>query len=392
MRWVTLEKSFRIVLFVLYFVCCPAESLFANELKLEPALSLAGGYNDNLFWEKNGKVGDAVVKIHPDLKLDYRSEVSHISSLFSFDFFGYADEKELNDIKSAYQLAGDFQGSEKWSSEIESSFIKDTTLDSYLEETGRVIRREDHDLYKIGGTVAYAMFIRSSIACSYNYLNSSYSDPDFFDYNQHSVFLSYRHRMTNEIDTLSIDPAYSYTKTGWNNTENLSLSMGWTRKLTEVFYARMMIGLRHTVVSYDNSSEDDDYQGAKALFDLTWNRAERIRIKINYFHDLRTTVDGDVINTDNVYLKYDHSLTYYWGVGISGRLINSYQLTSSVADKSRTIYYQIEPHVYYHLTETSSLIFYYRYQNSYDDSLKNNKEVECNSVWLEFQIGFPVEL
>ena len=170
----------------------------------------------------------------------------------------------------------------------------------------------------------------SWLSAGYRYENASYEGDVYSDYDNHRGSLYYSHRLKNEVDTLSIGPSYYHRTNDFNEVDSFALNIGWNRDWSSITSSRASIGARYTEVKRDDGTEDDNW-GAKASFDYTY-KGIASTTSFRYFHDLRTTVDGDDVNVDNFYLTYRRSITERFGAGINGRLVFSYKLLDQESD------------------------------------------------------------
>ena len=209
-------------------------------------------------------------------------------------------------------------------------FYKDTTLNTYLEEIGRVIERVDRDYFDAAGGVSYDISNISSIDADYRYTTASYEDDIFPDYDRHRVNLKYLHRLRNQQDVLSIGPSFYHRTNDRNDTDYVSIDLGWKRDWSKITDTFASIGARYTDVEDKNGDSRNDW-GARARFDLTHDGVVSTTA-FRYFHDLATRAAGTDVNVDNFYLRYNFRITERFGMGIIGRLIFSYDLFSDEND------------------------------------------------------------
>jgi hypothetical protein len=361
----------------------------ADEMKLDPSIGISYGYDDNILFQKNNEIHDSYVGVRPKLSLTRRTEASTINSMVRYDAYRYIDEDDFDYDRLRFELNSNFENNERWSTKINLLYNKDTTLDTYLDETGRIITRDDHQLYKISGNLNYLVTDISSVAIGYRYIKSDFDDQSFDDSESHRGYLSFFHRLKNQIDMLFVQPAYYYSRSEFQEVEDLSLSLGWRRSLTETLISKAEIGVRHTTIEKAIGTEDDTW-GVKALFELSLKNAVN-NTTIQYFHDLRTTASGMEITTDNLLLKHNRSITQRFWIGAALRAVFSDRVTSQ-EEIANTFYFQVQPHLNYLLTENSSLRLTYQYHYNRDDALDTDKVVDRNRVWIEFRMGWPITM
>jgi hypothetical protein len=351
---------------------------------------VGAAYDDNIFFSEENKVDSSIFTVSPRVDFDYDTLLSSIRFTADFDILTYLDESDLNRTNQYYRLSGERQIKERWDTSAFANYTNDTALNTYLQETGRVIERVERDYFDAGARVAYNLTTRSSISTRYRYQTASYEDDVFDDWDRHQVNLYYNQRLKSEIDRLSIGPSYYHRTNDANEVDSYSLDIGWNREWSSISSSFASIGARYIEVK-QNDGEEDDRWGAKGRLEYTYS-GEISTTEIRYFHDLRTTAEGDDINVDNFYLTYRRSITERFGAGIDGRLVFSYKLFDRDSDVNDTRYYWIEPRLFYRLTERLRLSLRYRYQNNYEDLDEGDRTRERNIVWLQLSYGFPINL
>ena len=385
------RKAFRmrfLPILLLFLVFLWAHVAGAADVKLTPKLAVGGAYDDNLFLSVDDKLSSSIITVSPRVELDYQTLLSSFLLTADWDILSYLDESDLDRTNQYYRLSGDHRIKERWDTSAEFKYYNDTTLNTYLQETGRVIDRVERDFLEAGGKVSYNITNISRIAAGYQYQNTKYENDIYSDYDTHRGSLYYSHRLKNEIDTFSVGPSYYHRSNDFNDVDSFALNFGWKRDWSDITNSDASIGARYTNVKRDDGTEDDKW-GAKAKFDFTYAGIVSTTT-FRYFHDLRTTADGDDVNVDNFYLTYRRSITERFGAGINGRLVFSYKLLNQDSDINDERYYWVEPRLFYQLTENLDLSLRYRYQNNVEFRDEGDQTRERNIVWLQLSYGFPI--
>lgn len=378
------------VTLIFAFACCLSTEALAGDWRIVPKIGLYGGYDDNVLFGRNNKISSSVVIVEPALEIDYQSLLSQIHLKADYDIISYLDESDLDRVNQYYRLDGNHRLGQRWDLRAGLRFINDTTLNTYLEETGRVIERLDREYFNATGGVSYDISNISSIDTDYRYEKVRYEDDRFGDFERHRLDLKYRHRLKSQQDVLSIGPSFYHRTNDRNDTDYVSLDLGWKRDWSQITDTFVSIGPRYTNVENKNGVDKDTW-GVRALFDLT-HKGIASQITFRYYHDLRTTAAGKDVNVDNLFLGYNYRLTERFDAGINGRLVFSYNLFSDVDDEDRTRYYVLEPFLNYRLTKKLNVSLHYSYQNSSQDIIDSENAKERNRVWIQIKYGFPMML
>jgi hypothetical protein len=202
--------------------------------------------------------------------------------------------------------------------------------------------------------------------------------------------LYYNQRLKSEIDRLLIGPSFYHRTNDSNEVDSYSLDIGWNRDWSSISSSFASIGARYIEVERNDGDKDDTW-GAKARFEFT-SQGEVSTTSVRYFHDLRTTAEGDDVNVDNFFLAYRRLITERFGAGIDGRLVFSYKLFDRDSDIADTRFYWLEPRLFYRLTEALRLSLRYRYQNNFEEGVEGDFTRERNIVWLQLSYAVPISL
>jgi len=381
-------------LILMLFVCLlwGTGTAVGADTKLTPRLTVGAAYDDNVLLNEEDKVDSSIIRVRPSVDLDYDTLLSSVTMSADWDILTYLDESDLNRTNQYYRLTGDHRFKERWKADIDLKYYDDTTLNTFLQETGRVIERVERNFLEAGGDVDYNLTTVSWLSVGYRYQDASYDDDNFSDYYNHRGNLYYVHRLKTEVDRISIGPSYYYRKNDLNEVDSYSLDIGWHRDWSPVSYSFASIGARYANVTEEDGSDDDSW-GARARIDLSFE-GEISTTLFRYFHDLRTTSEGDDINVDNFYFSYRQLLTERFRAGINARLVFSYKLLDQQSDVNDSRYYWLEPNLAYDVMRNLNVSLRYRYQNNVESGDDGDHDItrERNVVWLQLSYSWTTLL
>ncbi len=383
---------------VLYFLkllvvvagICFSTHAVAAEWRLVPKIGVSGGYDDNILYTQEEKIDSSIIVVQPGVEIDFKSLLSSIRLTADFDILSYLDESSLDRVDQYYRLNGNHRLGQRWDVRAGFRYYDDTTLNTYLEETGRVVERIERQYVYATGGISYDISTISSIDANYSYAGARYEDDVFPDYDRNRGNLRYRYQLKNQQDELFVGPSYYNRTNDLNDTDYVALDLGWKRDWSDITNTFASIGARYTTVE-DQDGNDESNWGALARFNLT-HLGIASKITLSYYHDLATLTNGQDVNVDNFYLRYDYRLTERFGVGINGRLVFSYDLFSDQGDVEDNRYYMVEPFLSYRLTEDFNVYLRYSYQNSSNDLIDSEDARERNRAWIEFMYELPTML
>ena len=383
-------KFFLYCFVIILFTGGAVDWSFADEtnLSVTPRLALRGTYDDNILFSEKEKTDSSIVTVSPSLELDYKTLLSSVSLMGDWDIKRYLDESDFDRTDQYYRLKANHNIENRLDAGADFRFNRDTTLNTYLQETGRVVDLVERDFLQAGGHIAYDVTMLSGVSARYRYQNATYDNDTYSDYDNHRANIYFYRRLKSQVDKLSIGPSYYHRENDYNKVDSYTIDLGWDREWSRTLNTALSVGARYSDISRDNGTSDDSW-GVKANFDMKFT-GEVSSTKIEYYHDIRTTTEGDDINVDNFLVTYNRLLTERFGVGVNGRIVFSYKLFNQQADIDDSRYYRIEPHLFYRLTQRLRMSLYYRYQNNVEfQNDDNDRTRERNVVWLRVSYGMP---
>ena len=383
------SKMFKMMLFafsiLLYF---STAIVFAAETKLVTSVGLKQEYNDNILYTKNDTNDDFISYVMPSFKLTHATEILNLSALAGWEALFYWDNSDLDTINQRYRLDGKYRLTERWSFSAEGRFVKDTTLDSQLEETGTVGKRQDRSRYNAGAGLDYAVSERSTIGSDYNFQKTDYQRKSSVDTKSHSVRFFYQRRLQNQKDVITIFPRFVYADSddwdGYNSTFNFR----WAHPFTETLDTSITVGASHYRIDYKDNRGDTDNWGGVADMWLR-KKGELTTGRLGFSHRLRTRSSGEIVNVSRLYGDVDHRLSYRFGVGIRGGATYSALIEDSPDNDDDRWYFDVSPSAFYRFTERLQLRLLYSYNREKELDRKGNPTRDRQRVWLQLDFDFP---
>jgi len=363
---------------------------FSNEVNLVPSLKVGGEYDSNIDFSRNDEIDDYSGIAIPGLAFSYNTERLKIWSENFVEVYRYFDETDFDKENQYYQLGGDYKLTEKWNVSASALYYKDSTLDTFLDETGIVSDRKDRIRYDIEGGTSYQVTGLDQIGVDYVYRNVDFRDKDRVDYEANSIDLIYNRLLNDRRDTLRFQPGYVYRDSDENETDSYSFSVGWLRQYSETLNSRIILGARYTDISYKYDRPDYDVWTGKADLNLT-KKWETTSGTIGYSRDLRGNADGDLVEVDRFYCNIQKKIYGRLGAGFNGRLIFSSEEGSNTTSGD-TRYFLVNPSIFYNLTENHLLRLGYTYANEDDDAFDDDSISERHRVFLGFEFNFPFKM
>jgi hypothetical protein len=377
-----------IVCLVLWTLCIlPSGTVHARAWTVEPGVSLAGAYDDNVDFATKDETGDFYSVVKPSLTLGYLSERSNLNTTADVAFINYRDETELDNTRYKLKLDGDTKVSERVVLEANGEYIKDNLLDSELEETGLVFDREDRERFKGGAGMRFGLSQLTSLGLGYQFESTSYEDPDRVDRYINSVITSISRAFNDGRDSIFVTPRYDFRDSTDVDSKNYSLRVGWTHQSNEIGSLTIAAGGRFTEEERPGQDKQDS-SGFTGTFNYR-KKGQRTVTSLRYDRVLAYDANDALREVDRFRLRFEYKFTERFLLGLDGRLVLS-RLGLDEADDQNSRYAEFNPRLDYALTERHILRLAYKYQEEYDDARTDDEKTAArNQVALTVVFRFP---
>lgn len=300
----------------------------------------------------------------------------------------YWHNSDLNTINQRYRLASEYKLTERWSVTAGGRYLKDTTLDSQLEETGYVAQRQNRRRLNAGGGASYALSERSEIGADYGFQKTDYQSSSSVDtiYNTASVY--YKRRLKNEKDVLSLFPEFTYGTSDDYDAYSTTLNFRWQHPYSETLDMSITAGLRNTYVDYKNDQGNTTNWGGVA--DMWLRKKGEVTVgRVGFSNQLRPISDGSIRNVARLYTDMDHRLSRRFGVGFRGGIYYSQLIKNKSQNADKRWYFDLSPSAFYRLTEQHILRLLYSYDKETLLDVSGDDTRDRHRVWLQLTFNFP---
>jgi hypothetical protein len=361
----------------------------AADIDLVPSVALTTEYNDNVTFDDQDEDADFIGIATPSLKLDYSTELLDISATGALDAYGYYDNSDLNTIHHRYRADSRYKLTERSALKANLGFIKDTTLESELEETGIVNRRVNRNRYDAGTGALYRISEVMNTDLGYRYSRVDYSSRGFEGSDTHTITFLLNRNLDKGINTISLKPRYAYRDSDRNQIDDYTVSLGWTHRYTEIDILRVFLGVRYTEV--EQKETRDEFSDWGGVADVSLKRSWEISsVLIGLSSDVRYDANGQAIQVNRLYWDLTKGLSYRWGLGLKGGFY--YTRSGEDFNDEDDFFFEITPSAYYRITENHTLQLAYSYAREDDEELSDSFVSDRNRLWLTLTFVFPQKL
>jgi hypothetical protein len=251
-----MRTVFRKTVTILLLAACAA-GVDAAEWKIDPTIQFRAGYNDNIRMNIDDKISSAEARLSPSAVFSVETPESGVSGDLRFDFRRYEDDSNLDDNNVRF-LTNSYHRMERSELGLDLDFIKDTTLDSQLENTGLVFDRTTRYRVNVGPNWTYNLDERTNARFGYTYSDVRYNntgETGFVDFHINSGQASLQ-RILNERTVASITLSHSQTSNDNQvDSKNTGLQGGGSYRFSETLSASLFAGVRRTKADFSQTSQ-----------------------------------------------------------------------------------------------------------------------------------------
>jgi hypothetical protein len=379
--------KFKVLAFLIFFIFILSYEypVFAAEITVIPSVSLRVEYDDNIDFNSNNEIDDFSGSIIPGLAITSKTELLELSAYGELDFKRYYDETDFDRTNQLYGFDGRYQMLKRLYFLGNFSYRKDESIDSQLEETGRVFERDRRKRYDAGGGFRYQISELSEIGPNFEYEKTNFSSKDNDDYDLYLYSLPYTRNFKNQRDTLILTPSFAKFESDVQEADGYRMEAGWKHLFSETITSNISAGARYTKIDRKDRNDNDNNWGGVGKIELSQN-GETFSGLVGYLHDLRADTDGEIIQLDRIYMSFDKKIIERFGIKFYG---SGYYSRRESGDNDNVRFFELRPSLYYLITENHSLELFYNYQNEVRLDDPGNPTINRNRVGLNFSLGFP---
>ncbi|HHI02342.1 MAG TPA: hypothetical protein ENL22_02330 [candidate division Zixibacteria bacterium] len=384
----------------------PTHSLAAGNTMIQPSIQIQDGYDSNIGFTRANETEDYYTDISAGLALNYETELLQLRGAANAAVVRYARENQNDYERYMLDLSGGYQLVERTRLNFGLSYVDDITLRSELEETGLFYIRSVQQKYSASAGFTRQLSEVSTLGFNYNYTKTEYGWAGNTDNNAQQIVLSYARSLSNQRDSVKVQPSYSRTSSRASDVDTYGLSFGWNHAFSEMSKMNILIGEEYSKITSSlaqplivyNPTLDPPWAviyNAVNRIEEKWNfvadinlekTGERYSTVIGYNHDLSYSSLGEPTQREKFYLQGTLTLSERLKAGLSGNLY--FNQSESESYKVDTRYYQLTTYLSYQLTRNGSFRVEYSYANDKDNTLSGDNVAERQTVLISLNFGF----
>jgi hypothetical protein len=355
-----------------------------------PSLGLVAVHDDNILFQRTDAEDDIVYLAKPQLKIDYDQEITKFSTDANATIRRYSENDDLDDEVYNFDFKGRTNLSERAKLHGMYEFKKDTTLDSELDEIGRISFREERISHKATLSPSFNLTERTSIGLNGRYRNVEYDSDNFFDYSSWGISLPVRRRLVTQVDSIYVSPGYSYRESDANTSDNYTFTFGWDHEKTERLNLLFSVGVRYSEFEYVKSDKTDEVWGGLGTLQLNYDfLTGSFMLDLN--HNLQNTASGNQANVSRLWARLKWEFSQRLGMVLNGRYYYTQDEEEEDVDDDSSQFYKLDATLLYHLTENHFIFIAYEYSQDKLDNVDNDPRSERNRAWAGIRFNFPMQ-
>lgn len=388
-----------------------AAGVKAAEWAIDPKLNFRAGYNDNLRLNTDNEISTAEAAFSPSAIFSVRTPKSGASGNVRFDFRRYEDDSNLDDNNSRFEV-NSFHSLERSRLGLDLGFIKDTTLDSQLDETGLAFDRVRRQRIDISPNWIYSFNERTRLSANYGYSDVEYKNAGgtgFTDFTLNSAQTSLVHILNERTEgSITLSRTHSDNDNDVEST-NTNLQAGASYQVNETLSTSLFAGVRHTEVDFSRNSLIPIFSGNTIIGFLPLTRDEtnsdwgttfsaaisktflRGDTELSASRDISNDVNGRPIEVTRL---RSNSL-YRFSETLSAKLnllFSTSETNNDVGSSVSRDYYQAEPALIWNLKKFWDLSASYRYRkqtfdDTSDDATQNAAYLTLTYLWPRIAVS-----
>lgn len=390
----------------------------AADWSLVPSITQKSEFNSNLNLTYTKPLSDYILSLQPVVDFNYITEISQLQGHLGLFGQHYLTNSNLDHIDQNYQINGKYQITPKVNLSLNSSYIVDSTLIQELLTSGLVIGRTPRQSFLASPGVTYNITERLLSTVNYNFNRVLYQSPQFTDYTNQQLGLTFNYLMKNERTTLTntnIVRAYLYP--GSNIYKTLGIYLGGNHKFREDWELNLLGGMNINNSSFNTQvlsvtqlpffvlvgnrivaptlvtvvqKRVKHTKGTPFFTGSTTRRWTNLSVTAGFTRDQSPTAYGYVVN----FTRFYASLSYNFTERLIGTLGGAYSLSTqaSQAGVQSNNYYNVTAQFAYQITEKFSVTPGYQFSqyNNLTPGQSASQSAQAHSAYVMLSYSYPI--
>ncbi|WP_374651123.1 outer membrane beta-barrel protein [Dongia sp.] len=375
-----------------YWLC---DDSAAQEWTLDTGISQQFLYTDNLLLSRDDEIETFGSITTPGFRLERQSPTLDVWLDGRFDFTEYFSHSEFDSQDQRLRLNVEKDVSERSTLNLNSSFVRDTTIRSEQDTDRFVDQKIGITYWEVRPNWTYLLTPVDRMRLGGSYSSVAYDSSEKTDYEYYGGTLDYGHQLS-EIDAVTANLSYFRfvpDETGDAKTDTAAALLGYTYTPSDRLTIGGAAGVGYSI-EHGSGDEDDDSDdggvGYRLKFNAKYQISDSTSGRLTLSHDSEPSSDGEQKTRNRATLGVSHKITPLTTFALNIDYVDTFDyagLEGSRTDDDESRYTSIRPSLAWAITEDVSLVAEYRYRYKlYDES---NDSAMSNSVFLTLRYELP---
>lgn len=341
---------------------CPAPA--AADWRIEGLFLQELFYDDNVTLVDDDEVDSFGLRARPGLRLSRQAPNSLLAIEADLTLNRFFSESDLDstDQRGAVEYS---RQSTRTSLGLNAEFVRNTTRESELDDTGRIDRAVRRTSFAGGPSFTYLTGPLSRIETSASANRVTFGSEEFDDFTNFAGQLAYIQSITPRDELGLVFGASHFDSEDTENTEaeNYSLSARWIRSPNERFESFIDVGLRMTNSRFDepDGRQNETNIGFNLRGELEW-QFDRGRLNASVLNAAEPSSDGSLRQRTRAQSIVSYRLTERLSALFTATAERSEDIDAATDDDGERLFFSLSPSLSYRLTEQWRLSGQYRFR------------------------------
>ena len=338
-------------------------------------------YDDNVTLVDDDEIDSFGLRAQPGLRLSKEAPNSLLAIEAELTHTRFFSESDLDSTDQRGAVAYNRQ-STRINFGLNAEFVRNTTRESELDDTGRIDRSVRRTSFAGGPSVTYLTGPLSRIETSASANRVTFGSDEFNDFTNFAGQLAYIQSITPRDEAGLVFAASHFDSEDVENTEaeNYSLSARWTRSPNDRFESTIDVGLRLTNSRFDepDGRQNETNIGFNFRGELEW-QFDQGRLNASVLNAAEPSSDGSLRQRTRAQSVVSYRLTDRLSALFTATAERSEDIDAATDEDGERLFFSVSPSLAYQLTEQWRLTGQYRFRGQ---ELDNTDLALSNAVLL----------
>ena len=321
-------------------------------------------YDDNVTLVDDDEIDSFGLRAQPGLRLSKEAPNSLLAIEAELTHTRFFSESDLDSTDQRGAVAYNRQ-STRMNFGLNAEFVRNTTRESELDDTGRIDRSVRRTSFAGGPSFTYLTGPLSRIETSASANRVTFGSDEFNDFTNFAGQLAYIQSITPRDEAGLVFAASHFDSEDVENTEaeNYSLSARWTRSPNERFESTFDVGLRLTNSRFDepDGRQNETNIGFNFRGELEW-QFDQGRLNASFLNAAEPSSDGSLRQRTRAQSVVSYRLTDRLSALFTATAERSEDIDAATDEDGERLFFSVSPSLAYQLTEQWRLTGQYRFR------------------------------